>query len=136
MIYKTPHRKLNVEQREPQLKAEGELRCSGGVRSSCSTYGTRHVTLGLFVSVTHHHKRICLIQSKYNDHIIKQYLILVMIQLKKYFTEMQTQKHLFTTKKLKRVIRGLNQRRQTMQWSKEKKRQRDKQWNTKHYTEN
>jgi len=34
---------------------------------------------------------------------------------------MQTQKHLFTTKKLKSVIRGLNQRRQTMQWSKEKK---------------
>jgi hypothetical protein len=43
MIYKTLHRKLLIEQHEPHWKL-GELMCSGRIRSSCSTYGTRRVT--------------------------------------------------------------------------------------------
>jgi hypothetical protein len=44
-IYKTLHRKINIEQHEPHQKSGGELRCSGRVNSSCSTNGTRRVTL-------------------------------------------------------------------------------------------
>jgi hypothetical protein len=45
MIYKTQYRKLNIEQHEPYKKTEGELRCSGSVKRSCSTCGNRCVTL-------------------------------------------------------------------------------------------
>ena len=43
-IYKTLHRKQKIEQRKP-IKTWGELMCSGSVSSSCSTNGTRCVTL-------------------------------------------------------------------------------------------
>jgi hypothetical protein len=37
MIYKTLHRKLNIEQHEPHNKTGSELRCSGRINSSSST---------------------------------------------------------------------------------------------------
>jgi len=43
-VYKTLHRKLKIEQREP-IKYRGELRCSGRISSSCSTSDTCRVTL-------------------------------------------------------------------------------------------
>ena len=42
--YKTLHRKQKIEQRKP-IKTQGELMCPGSVSSSCSTNGTRRVTL-------------------------------------------------------------------------------------------
>ena len=45
MIYKTLHRKLKIWATWTQLKTGGKLRCSRRVSSSCSTRGTRHVTL-------------------------------------------------------------------------------------------
>ena len=45
MIYKILHRKLKIEQHAPPLKIGCELMCSGRVRRSCSTCGTRRVTL-------------------------------------------------------------------------------------------
>ena len=41
LIYKTPHKKLNIEQHEPHLKTGCEFRCTGRVNSSYSTCGTR-----------------------------------------------------------------------------------------------
>jgi hypothetical protein len=41
VIYKTPHKKLNIEQHEPHLKTGCEFRCTGRVNSSYSTCGTR-----------------------------------------------------------------------------------------------
>ena len=35
----------NIKWKKPNTKTWGELRCSGKVRSSCSTCGTRHFTL-------------------------------------------------------------------------------------------
>ena len=43
-IYKTLHRKRKIVQHKP-TKNRGWLRCSGWVSSSCSTSGTRRVTL-------------------------------------------------------------------------------------------
>jgi hypothetical protein len=43
IIFKILHRELKIEQNEPHLKLE--LRCSERVNSSCSTCGTRRVTL-------------------------------------------------------------------------------------------
>ena len=43
-LYKTLHRKLKIEQHEP-TKTWGQLRYSGRAISSCSTGGTRRVTL-------------------------------------------------------------------------------------------
>ena len=37
------HRKLKNKQHEPHQKTRGDLRCSGRVRRSCSTCGTRRV---------------------------------------------------------------------------------------------
>jgi len=45
MIYKTLHRKLKMEQDKPHENIEGELVYSIRVSSSCSTCGTRRVTL-------------------------------------------------------------------------------------------
>jgi hypothetical protein len=45
-IYKTLHRKLKIEQSNTNpTKTGAELRCSRRVSSSCSTSGTRRVTL-------------------------------------------------------------------------------------------
>ena len=44
MIYKTPHRKLKIEQHEHNKKNRDELRCTWRVSNSCSTCGT-HVNL-------------------------------------------------------------------------------------------
>ena len=38
------HRKLKIKQHEPTISG-GELMCSGSIGSSCTTCGTRHVTL-------------------------------------------------------------------------------------------
>ena len=44
MIYKTLHRQQKVEQLK-STKTGGELMCCGRISSSCSTSGTRRVTL-------------------------------------------------------------------------------------------
>ena len=46
-VQNTTYRKLQIEQDEPPLKIWGEPRCSGIVRSSCTTCGTRRITLGV-----------------------------------------------------------------------------------------
>jgi hypothetical protein len=46
MIYKTLHRKLNIEQHELHLKPEWS-EVPGKVSSSCFTDGTRRVTVSL-----------------------------------------------------------------------------------------
>jgi len=43
-LYKTLHKKQKIEQHEP-TNTGGKLRYSGRVSSSCSTRGTRRVTL-------------------------------------------------------------------------------------------
>ena len=39
----TQHRKLKNKQHEPHQKTMGDLKCSGRVRRSCSTFCTRRV---------------------------------------------------------------------------------------------
>jgi hypothetical protein len=45
MIYKTKHRKLKILSNTNPTKTGDELRCSGRIGSSCSTSGTRRITL-------------------------------------------------------------------------------------------
>jgi hypothetical protein len=44
MIYKTLHRKLNIETHEPEQITGGELWCSGRVGIFRSTSDIRHIT--------------------------------------------------------------------------------------------
>jgi hypothetical protein len=46
MIYTALHRQLKIEVHQPHLKPGGQLRRTGGLRSSHFTYGTSRVTLG------------------------------------------------------------------------------------------
>ena len=52
MIYKTLHRKLKIEQHEPH-KNGGEFKSSRRVNSSCSTRGTRRITLVTYPMTSH-----------------------------------------------------------------------------------
>ena len=45
IIYKTLHRKLQVEQHEHHTENQGELGCSGGISTSCSMCDTRTLKL-------------------------------------------------------------------------------------------
>jgi len=79
MIYKTLHRKLQIWATWTQLKTGGELRCSRRVSSSCSTWGTRHVTLvtNLVIS-TWMRKGSDLWQAEYiHDHLWHRYSVAV-----------------------------------------------------------
>jgi hypothetical protein len=52
-IYKRSHRILKIEQHEPHQKIRSELRCSGRVISSCSTFDTRSVTFVTNLVICH-----------------------------------------------------------------------------------
>ena len=45
VVYKTLHRKQEIEEHEPYLKTGGELWCPGQVGRSCITCGSRRDTL-------------------------------------------------------------------------------------------
>ena len=74
MIYKTLHRKLNIEQHKPHSKRGGELRCSGWVRNFCFTCGASRVNL-----ITNHvmvqtvKLSKCLLQINHYEHV-NQYI--------------------------------------------------------------
>ena len=53
MIYKTLHIKLKIS-----TKNRGELKCSGGESSSCSTSGTRRVSLVTNPVISHERAKI------------------------------------------------------------------------------